>query len=374
MRMTAAITAALAASALLADGKVSFDAEKHSVTFTATSTDCGMDTQLEFLFVGPGSDHDYESMFVTDSSVTEIAEAFRKAGIPVGRDIDEKGCRFWPVGCQLRMEPSFASMVKEMRGAAVPPIIFTGGLRDAKGVPEAETNMPAAVFALYNCRQSLIQLDDALDQSATYGRFQPGVKIPKGEKRTFTFSWNGEQGWESVDLALESGKIGEALVSLKKKSEKRELTVLPRFSPEMTLKEAADAATALSMIDSARVKINGFAEGQFFYRAFLPLEQWRDRKERLAQPPEVHFNDDGGFTVVRITEDWSDPNSTDPRLVVKEHPCKTLAEAAKLADDFTGNTLSALVYASPTTKLSRLYDFRKAVKSGIVNWYMFQEQ
>ncbi len=365
---------ALALPVLLAASAVVVDESAHSVEFTATSTDCGLDTQLEFLFVGPNSDHDYESMFVTDASVSEIAAAFAKAGIPAGIDVDAKGCRFWPVGNRLEMEPSFASMVREMRGVPVPPAVFTGGSRDGKGVPEAETNMPCAVFALYSCPQSLVQLDDALDQSATYGRFQPAVKIPKGEKRKFKFTWSGSNDWERAELRLESGKLGEAVARLRAMSAERAVSVVPDFSPEMTLKEAADAATALSMIDSAKVKVNGFREGQFFYRAFLPLEKWRDRKERLAQPPEVHFREGGAFAVVEIKEDWSDPDSTDPKLVVTEHPCKDVAAAAKLTDELTGNTLSALLFAKGTAKLSDIFAFRRASKANIVNWYVFIEE
>ena len=46
---------------------VSWDAEKHSVSFNVVSTDCGVDMQLEFLFVGPNSDRDYEAMFITQA-------------------------------------------------------------------------------------------------------------------------------------------------------------------------------------------------------------------------------------------------------------------------------------------------------------------
>ena len=52
-------------AALLASIVVS----SNCVSFTAVSTDCGLDAQIEFLFAGPDSDHDYESMFLTEDSV-----------------------------------------------------------------------------------------------------------------------------------------------------------------------------------------------------------------------------------------------------------------------------------------------------------------
>lgn len=367
--MLATLAALLAVAAPL-----QVDKDRHSVTFTARSTDCGLDTQLEFLFVGPNSDHGYEAMFITDASVTDFAKAFAEAGIPTGAPVDFPGCRFWPVGEALTIEPAITNLVREMRGDKTPVIAYTGGTRDEKGIPEADTNMPSAVFALYNCPQSLLQFNDTLDQSTTYGRFQAAVKIPEGERRTFTLTWNGKPAHETLPLVIAPGKLQEAFTALKAKAEKSALSVTPDFSPELTVKDAQDAATAISMIDSVRVKINGFAKGQLFYRAYLPLEKWRDRKERLAQPPEVHFKADGTFVVTRIVEKWStDDDVTDPTLVVTEHPCATLAEAAKLASEYSGKTLTVLAFAPATTKLAEIYRFRAAVSEEIVNWYVFTE-
>lgn len=352
---------------------VAFDAAKRSVTFTAVSTDCGLDMQVEFLFVGPGSDHDYEAMFVTDASIADIADAFKKAGIPSGKDIDGSACRFWPVGETLTIEPAITNLIREMHGGVIPPIAFTGGTRDGKGIPEADTNSPCAVLALYNCSQSLMQFNDALDQSETYGRFQPAVKIPKGERRTFTFTWDGTSSYDSLVIPLKPGKMGEALTTLKEKSAAKELDVICDFASDLTLRQATDYATALSMVDSVRVKINGSAKGQFFYRAFLPLEKWRDRKERLAQPPEVHLKGDGSSEVVEITEDWSDSESLDPKLTVTTHQCKTDAEAAALAGRLGAKSYTVFFYAPPETRLERLHAMRKSISTDIRNWYIFTE-
>ncbi len=352
---------------------VMVDAENRSVSFTAVSTDCGMDAQLEFLFVGPKSDRDYEAMFVTDAGIPELAAAFEKAGIPLGSPADVKASRFWPCGNALEMKPSFKELVREMRGEKTPAIIYTGGTRDAKGAPEAATNMPGAVFALYGCGQSLLTLNDVLDQSATYGRFQPAVKIPKGERRTFTFTWNGERGWEPFTLKLEPRKLTSALLALKKKSALTELNVTTDFSSDLTIKEATNFASALALIDSVRVKLNGATKGQFFFRAFLPMEKWRDRKERLAQPPEVHLKADGSITVTEILEDWSETDSLDPKLTAKDYPCADLETAAKLIFRLGERTSTAFIFAPPDMKLAPLFDLKKAMKGEIVNWYIFSE-
>ena len=366
------VAAALLSCTASADG-VRADPATHSVTISAVSTDCGLDAPLEFLLVGPDSDRAYEALFVTEASVAEIADAFKKAGIPLGSPFSLEKCRFWPVGVELKVEPPLASFMKETRGDATPSIVYTGGTRDANGVPEAHTNMPSAVFALYNCSQSLMQFNDSLDQSPSYGRFKPAVKMPKGEKRSFTFTWSGHPAAERVELAILPGGSGEAMRTLKAKSEKGEIDVLCDFSPELTLAEAQAVSSALATVDSARVKINGVKEGCFFFRAFMPLEKWRDRRERLSQPPEVHLLADGSINVVEIREDWSDPDSLDPKLTPVDHLFKSVSAAAQKTSSLVGKTNTILIFAPPDTKLSRLYDFKKSVSEDVPNWYVFQE-
>jgi len=364
---------ALAASVAFAGG-VSFDASRHSVTFTAASTGCGVATPLEFLFVGPDSDHDYEALYTTDATVAEIADAFDKAGIPRGRPYDLAGCRLWPSGVPLKIEPALDTLVAETTGAGFPSVVFTGGSRDASGAPEAATNMPCAVFAFYNMAQALVQFGDSLEQSPTYGRFKPRKSPPKGERQTFTISWDGASQPVAVELAVAPGKTAAAIASLREKSAAgASLDVLCDFSGDLTVREASEAARALSVVDSPRVRVNGVKPGQLFYRAYLPLEAWRDRANRLAQPPEVRFGADGSVKVVEIVEDWSDPGMEDPRLTAKEHPCADLAEAAKTASRLAAKTYSMLVFASADMKLSRIHELRRLVDGDVQSWYVFAE-
>ena len=130
----------------------------------------------------------------------------------------------------------------------------------------------------------------------------------------------------------------------------------------MTLSEAIQASGALKLIDSSKIKINGVKEGQIFYKAFLPLVKWRDRKERLAQPPEVHFKEDGKFIITEITEDWSDENATDPKLIVKDYSFDNLEDAVKLAAKLSDKTSTIFFYAQGDIKLESLFAFRKKLQ------------
>ena len=292
----------------------------NSVSITVTSVDPGLDCPLEFFVVGPGSDNDYESLFVAEDSVADIDAAFRKAGMPLGSPIAHKECRFWPIGTKVKIEPDLWTLVRDSAAAA--------------------TNMPLSVFAFYNCAQSLILFDDALEQSIVYGRFLPAVKIPKGEKRTIKFSWTpGETN---------GGKH----------------VMTPDFPPEMTVEAAAKLAAALAQLDSPDTKVNGFKEGQFFYRAFVPRESWRDRKERLVQPYEVRFVE-GKPDLTVIKEDWSDPDATDPKLEVS----KSTFESVKDRTDID----TCFIFAPRSMKLSEVYAVRPLLPKSVANWYVFGE-
>lgn len=352
---------------------VSYDQENHTVSFTAVSTDCGVDTDLEFLFVGPNSDHDYESMFTTLAPMSEIANAFTKAGFPLGAPMSLTDCKFWATGDEIIMEPSVTNFVKDLRSNIQPRLIYTGGTRNKKGEADAAVTMPAALFALYNCSQSLILLDDFLDQSSTYGRFKPAVKIPKGEKRRITFKLKKGTTHLKETVKINETNLQEVVKFLKTKSEKSYLDILCDFSPMMTLKKARDTAELLQIIDSNKIKINGIKEGQLYYKAYLPLEKWRDRKERLAQPPEVRFNIDGSINLTEVKEDWSDEKTLDPKLTPVETIYTDLNKAAYAVDVIASKVLTVFFYAKDNTQLKTLFEFRKKLKTSNLNIYVFIE-
>ena len=350
---------------LFAAASLSADPAKHSVTFTAVATDIKAGTPVEFAFVGPDSDRAYEALFVTEARIKDIAAAFDKAGVPVGRAIDETACRFWPAGPRLSLEPSIWDFVEDKEkgeGGFLPPV-YAGGTRGTDGCPNAETNMPGALFALYSCAQSPILLDDALDQSAVYGRFVSTERLESGRRVSFTVSWDGATAAKPYRLSIEPGMLKERLQEMRSASSGGGLDVTVHFSPEPALSEATAAASALAMLDSRAVRVNGFDEGQFFYRAFLPLEKWRDRKERLTQPLEVALSADGAAYTV-VDEDWN-VEGVDPKLAPRS---VDFAEACGTKAD------TCFVYAAPDTKLGRFYELRKALPKSLRNWYFYASQ
>lgn len=299
----------------------------NAVSFTARATGVAVDVPLEFVFAEQGTAHDYETLFLTDDSLAELAAAFGRSGMPKGKPYDFAECRFWAEGPVVTLTPALDTLIRDLRGHPLAPIVVTGG--NGRFEP-----MPKAMFATYNLGQSILRFDEMLDQSLEYGRFSPCRQFEKGEKFTFTVTWDGRR----VEQAM-----------------------TPDFPADKTLAEAVKVAKGLARVDSPETKIGGFKPGQFYYRAFLPEEKWRERSARLAQPLEIHVtSNDVGYVV--IDEDWSG-EGTEPVLSERR------VSPAEL------NTLdrvdTCFIFASADTRLSRLYTIKAALPKHFINWYVF---
>ena len=335
-----------------------------SLSFTATATGVEKGTPVEFVFAGRNTDRDYESMFLIEDSVDGFCAKLEKAGLPRGRPTDPTTCRLWPAGCRLKFEPSLSSFIdgKMPEGLAVSDPIYTGGTRLIGGNCDAGTNMPASVFSIYSLSQSPIVYNGIYDQGAVYGSFTAGMALKKGERVSFTVTWDAETLPKSLHLTIRPGNSPEVLRRLKDESAKGELDVLIGFDETLTIDEATAAANALATIDSPRVKINGFTN--IFYRAFLPLVKWLDRKERLTQPFELTLGDSD--KLVFIEEDWT-VEGDDPKLTPREIPFETAKEHPR--------TDTCFIFAEPKTALSRVLRTKEKLRdTNIKNWYVFTGQ
>lgn len=335
-----------------------------SLSFTATATGVEKGTPVEFVFAGRSTDRDYESMFLIEDFVDEFCAKLENAGLPRGRPTDSTTCRLWPVGCRLKFEPSLSSFIdgKMPEGLNASDPIYTGGTRLVGGACDAGTNMPASVFSIYSLSQSPIVYNGIYDQGAVYGSFTAGKTLKKGERVSFTVSWDAETLPRSVHLTIRPGNSANVLHRLKDESAKGELDVLIGFDETLSIAEATAAANALATIDSSRVKINGFTN--IFYRAFLPLVKWLDRKDRLTQPFELTLGDPD--KLVFIEEDWT-VEGDDPKLTPREIPFE-MAKAHPKTD-------TCFIFAEPKTPLARVLRAKEKLgEANIKNWYVFTEQ
>ena len=215
------------------------------------------------------------------------------------------------------------------------------------------------MFSTYSLAQSPIVPNGIADQGAVYGSFSARKALKKGERVSFTVSWDAESMPRAIHLTIAPGNAVEVFKRLRTESEKGEVDALVGFSDDLTVAEATAAANALATIDSARVKINGCTN--IFYRSFLPLVKWLDRQERLVQPFELTLGDPD--QLVFIEEDWSGEGE-DPKLTPKPIP---FAEAVKYQ-----RTDTCFIFTTAETRLSRLRDaMSKLGEAKVRNWYVF---
>lgn len=333
-------------------------------TFTASATGVEKGTPVEFLFVSRDSDRDYEAMFFLDMPIADFATALEKAGFPRGRPLDPARCIVWPVGATVHFKPSFYDFVSvnTSQGFISPPLVYTGGTRKGDGTPEASCEMPGACCALYTLHQALIVPDGLHNQGDVYGKFTAAQTLKKGARYAFTISCDPQTAPRPIALRLVPGGAEELIRRLREESEKGAVDARVTFDGELRVSEAISAASALNVIDSMHVRLNGCDDGTLFYRAFLPLVKWNDRQQRMTQPFELTISGEAD-ELVFIEEDWSGPGD-DPKLT----PVKISFDEAARKE----KTDTAFIYVSPEVRLSRVYAAMKKLEgSKVRNWYVF---
>lgn len=332
-------------------------------TFTAVATGVEKGAPIEFIFAGKDTDHDYESMFLLDRPIDEFCREIEKAGIPRGKPADAALCRLWPVGCKVSIEPSIDKFVnlRLLDGAQPPVPIYTGGTRLANGRPAAQTKSPFALFATYSLAQAPIVFNGIYNQGDVYGNFTVKETLKKGARYSFKISWEKATNPKSLNLTAKPGQALDLLKSIKDASENGEVDVQVKFDGALTVGEATAVANALAEIDSVKIKINGCADGNLFYRAFMPLVKWTDRKERLTQPFELTIGE--ADKLLFIEEDWK-VDGIDPKLTPKEISFDDAANHPKVDTCF--------IYAQKSDTIDRILQSINRLKgTKIRNWYIF---
>ena len=369
------------------DGVVA-SASERSVRFLVEATGCAASSTVEFAAIGPLSDRAYESLFVTVASPAALAAAFDRAGVPRGRPADVSRARLWPEGEKVALSvrswgsdtlapTNLAAVLNDLRPEEGPalgiPASWTAGARDASGAPVASTNIPCAVFALYNHAPSLLQLDGLFDQSSTYGRFQAARTFRPGELFELTATWDGRTRVKDVVARISATNAVETMKALQTTAKDHEVHAALAFDGTVSVAQAAQVAGAFALLDGPSLRMNGAADGQFFFRAFLPETSWRQREGRIFQPFEVHVAADGAKTFVFCEEDWSG-EGVDPVLKPKSTPFSDWAELPGLISKTgeQGEKVNVMfLFAPKSCPVSTLTPVLAATAGRIGTFYVF---
>jgi hypothetical protein len=373
---------------------VAADGQKREVRLLAEAVGHPAGVTVEFLLVGPQSDRAYESAAVTVARPGDIARAVENIGLPRGGCVGSRPFRFWPFGERVSVtvrrlsapaavEKPLRTLVRDAEAGA--PLIgegglvFTGGRWTGEGGSAAyltDTQLPSSVISLYNEPGTLFDVPFQVGQSAVYGRLTLAEALPFGDlleivvsplqpadgkprvlPLTAVASMEGSEVMltcaGSDGAVLQKARLADALAWLRARSDEgREVFVTLDVEDTVPLRRAVDVARVFGMLDGKGVKLDGKTERGLFPRAFLPQEQWRERKGRNPQPFELHVTAGESGAVIKkmvfVEEDWS-VEGLDPKLTPREHVFETWEELPKLVEKCGGadNKVSLLFVFAP---------------------------
>ena len=373
------------------------------VVFLAEATGLGKGDTAEFVVCGPLSDRAYETMFMSLAKPEDIAAAVESLGVPRGVPTDSDLARFWPQGERIKVavrpvggsEMPLSDIISDERKAdddvLARGVVYTGGSHAEDGSLVAATNIPCAVFATYNHAPSALQFSFTLDQSSAYGRFQVARVFKAGDLVEFSLARTGPErvremvcevspsGCKVKDgkgAELKSGTFSEAAEFIRAESEKgADVFMRLSFTPDTTVTYARACAGLFAGFDGKVAKLAGFENGQYYAKAFLPNEAWRNRKQRIAQPFEIYPAGKGAGKFVFVEEYWDKKSeSIDPELRPHEHEYKNKEELRKLVSE-TGRQgekmFTAFVFLPTGSTLGPALEALEALRPRIACFYVF---
>lgn len=367
------------------------DVQKKEVRLLAEAVGHREGITTEFLLIGPLSDRAYESVAVTVASPGDIARAVESLGIKRGGGIGSRPFRFWP--CGERMTATVRRL--DVKGSPVSPlhvlvtdqetesplignggIVFTGG-RWKGDVCLTDNTIPASVMSLYNEAGSVFDVPFQVGQSDVYGRLSVAETLPYGALFEIVLTpllpKDGRPrvlpvavavtteeaqlklvGSDEAGEPLIQGALSDVLLWMRSQSEaERELFVTLTFDDKLPLSMAAQVAQVFCMLDGKGIKLDSKAVDGLFPKAFLPQEKWRERKDRIPQPFELHLSRDSDGRLrkkmVFIEEDWT-VEGLDPKLTPRDYPFESWEEFPGLVTRVGGedNKVRLLFVFSPS--------------------------
>lgn len=393
------------------------------VEIEALTTDVKKNDILEFLLIANPSGHGYESLAVSEARPSDVKKALEFIGMKPGHGVDPEKLRFWPKG-----ERVIVSVLLKSAPAGTRPIraerlvmnerkntpfsesgfVFTGStMIDDLQNPgtqafAADAREPNSIIANYNELESILDVPRQAPQNDVY-RSQtanPDMMLPTNSPVTFVLEPEYKDGKQRVrNLALTvapssdgSAGLDNTLFTLTDLADNKALhestglnAILKTFTTlieqghdpfvtvqladSLALGTAHDVCKLLSSIETdTGIRVDPPPNNHLYYRAFVPNERLRERKDRVAQPWELHLSEQDGKLsgkLVAIDQTWHE-DRLQPDLTVKETPVANAEElTARLAEDAEALKKAGkeprlniiLVFAPPAMTHARLMGF-----------------
>ncbi len=403
-------------------------ADKASGTVAVLAEACEIQrgATVEFPIIGELSDRDYEAAFRTFAKPGDIAAALEWLGVPRGWNVNSPKMQFWAKGERVKIDVGefgsggvipasprpIQSYITDMSTGRAPSwdgFIYCGSPDDPQstnGTRLADAVAPNSVLATYNEPQSVLDTPVISNQSEVYERFVLADGTPFKPYALYIITFTPMRRADglprvkplSVDFHVNAdGKVvggfkaGDATAELEipRLLETFHKLTVGGFDPHVTVSFGEDltvlqAAVVAKLLDKCEkdgdIRVAPPPPGSFYYKGFMPNDDWRAAKTRISQPWEAHIPTNGApVRLVQTIEDWSDKESLDPRLSTKEYTVQTPAEAAiaiSRGDAALPQNLRlpvVLVFAPESTRLSAVMPTVRALLPSHPIVYVFSE-
>lgn len=326
------------------------DVANKTVTVWGQNTGMGVGEPLEFFVISEQSGHDYEALMISFAKPSDIHQALEKIGANPGGPVSPNDHRFWPRGsrivAEIEWQPNGSKNPVRMpvektalymgEDMPVTPWVFTGApylpnpQNESEMVYGPDLFSPNSISSCFNLQNTVLDLPFQGSKTQTYGNFirNPAVDAPAAQPMLLHLRMATEDEVETaVDLdvrfygpevridveGLENPGFPDLsdLGAFLNKREGEIHYLQPDFGPELSLKTIRKLSGELDLMEThlESVRIEPPVEGQLYYKAFIPVAQYRNRNKRPTQPIELHFEKSGesewNVTLMELEEIWS---------------------------------------------------------------------
>ena len=312
------------------------DRKARRVEVLVEYTGLGSENIIEFLLVDRSSSHGYEALLWSFAKPSDVHRALEFIGLKPGTPVDPAGLRFWasgpPVALSVHLNdetepfPIERLILDTTTGKTLTEegFIFTGSYRlpPRQGQPgaryAADVREPRSIASIYNEQTTVLDVPGKVSQDEAYGKLvvkpglplaagslltvlmTPGTSIGKARARQFQLAMDqaeGGTGW--VFRLLENGSVllresSEPTPILEELVAHWSAGAAPyvdlRFSDQLSIRDVGMTCVLMTkMVSMGMVRIDPPANGQLYYKAFVPDRAWATPEKRPQQPWELHL-------------------------------------------------------------------------------------
>ncbi len=363
----------MARSGLVADN------EKGIVEVVGESTGLSSGDTAEFLIIATNSAHRYEALLWAHAKPSDVHAAMEFIELRAGAPFNPRKLRYQAKGdrvkVSIRFEDNETARIEKLitdtgtdSTLTEEGFVFGGSFKTDKGEYGADIYEPHAVVSMFNTPVTVLDVPRQASQDQVYQSHTINGEYALAANSLVTIIFEAETGRgedagvEELTLTVSarepdannpenlSFKLTTPKGTQKGKEETlnsvigqlrilgdmgKDAYITINFMPDVPLSDIKKVASFMLLLEkSESVNIEPPEDGQLYYRAFMPNEQWSDREKRFRQPWELHLSNDAGAIkgkMVRHEPNWK-PGASKPEFNTVSHDVasgKELSEKIK---------------------------------------------